>query len=127
MKDAAEVSIKILCEAIAHQLWGGPFVCRRLDWVLESIYGLGIKKRVFCAKHRSHWAVAPNRCWAFSFIPSTVRVLKEETMKIYPTLMLVALMLSGCAATPAPVQGYRPANHSGPPWEISGSYNKFSE
>ena len=48
-------------------------------------------------------------------------------MKIYPTLMLVALMLSGCAATPAPVQGYRPANHSGPPWEISGSYNKFSE
>lgn len=47
-------------------------------------------------------------------------------MKIYPTLMLAALMLSGCAATPAPVQGYRPANHNGPPWEISGSYNEFS-
>ncbi len=47
-------------------------------------------------------------------------------MKIYPMLLLSALLLSGCAATPAPVQGYRPANHSGPPWEIGGQYNEFT-
>jgi hypothetical protein len=46
-------------------------------------------------------------------------------MKLHQFVIVGALVLSGCA-TQAPVQGYRPANHAGSPWQISGEYNEFS-
>lgn len=46
-------------------------------------------------------------------------------MKLRHIYIIGALLLSACA-TQAPVQGYRPANHPGTPWQISGEYNEFS-
>ena len=46
-------------------------------------------------------------------------------MKLHRIVIGGMLVLAGCA-TQAPVQGYRPANHAGAPWQISGEYNDFS-
>lgn len=45
-------------------------------------------------------------------------------MKTYFAVALIAL-LTGCASN-APSQFYRPANYSGVPWAITGSFNDFS-
>lgn len=45
-------------------------------------------------------------------------------MKKVSALLLTAT-LAACA-TPSQVQGYRPANHSGAPLQISGEWNEFS-
>ena len=48
---------------------------------------------------------------------------QDKSMK---NIALVAFTLAivGCAS--APSQGYRPANYSGTPWNISGELNQFS-
>lgn len=47
----------------------------------------------------------------------------NETMRKLFTVATLAI-LTGCAT--APSQGYRPANYSGAPWNISGEMNQFT-
>lgn len=45
-------------------------------------------------------------------------------MKSY-AIVFAAVLIAGCASV-APSQSYRPANYSGAPFLITGSYNDFS-